>query len=303
MGGTNHTTETSAEIIAQSDEAVDAIRGMDNDALRSLSFEERFDYIAKVRNGLYARFPAPEDDPYQEIEDTEDTRNHIGVLRRITNSISLSSGYEDFIINVTKAAAEDLARNRTYVQQLLDWNNLEEAQRLSLIQTFHGSVIGHAQLALKKLRANDGVVHMVKPLRVTAFTDEPEPLEDGSVDALGGYASLNHETWPGVNDIAINVHPDAGFDSAAESIETIAHESAHVIEGFLAFTFGHHAPFVPDQLVTDAKLLYHMYEKEAYIIPRLETAYREQTNEVIARTAGETACQIMADAMVRMAPS
>lgn len=303
MGGTNHTTETRAEIIAKGDQAVADIRGMDSDQLHALPFETRFDYINAIKNGLHARFPAPDDNPGQEILDTEETRNPIGVLRRLTNSINLSDGYENFVMKIITSATEDLAKSTAYVRQLLDWDTLTKTQRVSLSQTFHDTVIGHAQLALRQLKANDGVIHMAKPLKVVPFVEEPELLEDGHVLSFNGYAALHHDEWPGAAYVGLNTHPYSGFDSATETIETIAHESAHVIEGFLAFTFGHHAPFVPDQFVGDGKLLYHMYDKEAYIMSRLATAYRDQTNEVVARKAGETANTIITDAMARMAPS
>jgi len=129
MGGTNHTAEASAEIIAKGDQAVADIRAMDSDELHALPFETRFDYINAIKNGLHARFPAPDDNPGQEILDTEETRQPIGVLRRLTHSINLSDGYENFVINIISSAAEDLANNTAYVRQLLDWDTLEETQK------------------------------------------------------------------------------------------------------------------------------------------------------------------------------
>jgi len=179
----------------------------------------------------------------------------------------------------------------------LNWASLEEEEKLSLVQEFHNTVIRGAKLALDKNNANMGLSHSVRPLIVEGFYDQPTVEEDGYETVLNGYASLDHTEWPGVENIKINVHERAGFESAQEAIETIAHESAHIIEGYLAFTFGHHAPFIPQKLRTDAELLYHMYDKEAYIMARIPSAYKNQANEVVAREAGETARNIVCKAM------
>lgn len=148
-----------------------------------------------------------------------------------------------------------------------------------------------------------GLSSTARPLTVQEFIDEPTMFDDEHETSFDGYAALSHDQWPGVQEIAMNTHDRSGFRSAIEAIETIAHESAHVIEGYLAYTFGHHAQFVPDKLTMDAKMLYHMYDQNAYVMGRLPMIYERQANEKMATAAGTLAAQIVSEAMHKLQPS
>lgn len=79
--------QTRDELIAFGAKAVSDVKKLDTPELQELSIEQRFSLINTIKNGLYATFPAPEEEPTQPIDRTPLSETHIAVLYRLENSL------------------------------------------------------------------------------------------------------------------------------------------------------------------------------------------------------------------------
>lgn len=238
--------------------------------------------------------------PNVPIDETKIPREKQALLK-LVHSINYSDYYTALIQTISRKAAVDLAENTAVVKQLLRWNKLSPEQRAGILNDFHKTMMAHAKNECVTCPELSG--HF-RPVSVGTVTEEPETCpETGASSIRDGYAKMNPRTWPGSDGIAINDHDLSGFQNALEAIETIAHETAHVIEGQLGFMHFHNPDCIPDILKEDAKQNFSRFHYDAYVGSRILSVYFAQANEKIAEIAGNITRNITKQAMDNLTPA
>lgn len=259
-----------------------------------LSITDRFSLIHHIKKVICTEFEPPDDNPFENIDEKK-AKNAINALSLLNATLKLSDDYQDFVLMVTKKAADELSANTRFIKDILRWKDLTTDNRLSLCQEFHDTVIGFAQQAFKGMQTHDPLAQATTPVNVLDFTQD--------INTLLGYVYIgvereNNNPTIVYDDIKLNVGCEQFKTDAAKTMGTVAHETAHIIEGVFASIYGHHEPFIPEIFRNDAKLLFNMHALDAYIGSRIYSAYIEQANERLASQAGTVAKEIITDAMM-----
>jgi len=266
--------------------------------IANMPFDDRYDLIHHIQEGILARAPAtPPKRPYQPIDESA-FKPQMRAIERVSDTLRLSDRYKDFVIDVSRSAALELAENTSEISKLLKWQEYDDITKSIHTVNFMHSLMGHFQSALRSKGASEDFISAVKPVGMKFPVIPPSISEDASVlTFIGGRANFDIKQLPDQYHVDINRSPEAMLDTPGNATEVIAHEYAHIIEATFAFMHAHHAPFIPPQFQRDAALLEAMHRKGGYISSRLHSEYEKQANELVAFEAGKTARHIITGAI------
>lgn len=203
------------------------------------------------------------------------------LLQTITDSIRASDEYKDALIFSTRNAVNSLTSQAEFIQDWKKWFQYSKDIQREILQELHNEIIKYSAIPLAK--------DPQKPLNLQAveihFYEAPS-----SEDPRRGYASRDAKT--GTMAVYINMHDDHCGKNFGDAIETLAHETSHIIEFQIAKLFNPDPTKSPlrEEFAHEAEAFQLMWGSRAYISGDISfDAYKEQINEHVAHMMGEVA--------------
>lgn len=251
-------------------------------SLDQLSISQCFDAKRHIVTSVLRRFPEPKDPNADNSIPKSAIPKETETLLLLARNIRLSSTYEDMITTAVQQAVQDLTSSVQNISLLMNWRKLDTETRFEVLKDFHNKIIEHARHYLDE---DSELGRFLTPCPLKEFTTAAKRNANGDIIHI-----LHGEARNFPYEVLINAHPDAKLDDLFETFNTVAHETAHIIEGlcsefYSVFTKAN----IPHWMLNDASILYNQQIHRAYIPGRIEKPYRIQVNEYVAFKAGKTA--------------
>lgn len=218
------------------------------------------------------------------------------LVERISEQIRARDEYKDALIFAGQRAVDFVTANPEDVKAWQDWYRYGTEDRVYRQdgKTFDGLEIQRRMLERLQERivfyasgilANDpeNAPLALTPTKVNLYQQPP------GENTNAGYVNINPET--GEREIYINTHPELQNNDLGNIINTLAHETAHIIEIQLANLYSRdpeNSGGLGQLFQREAEAFYIMHKSQAYVQPDISfEAYREQLNEHVADMMGE----------------
>lgn len=253
------------------------IADMRYDDIARFHEQQRFKAIARIKNVVLIKDPAPQDDPGK-LVCPERFSAEIAALTRISMTMSHTNAYNQWRENCRNLLFTRLLENNNFMRFLPQWESGDLSIKKGIHTIREREHTKAANDTFKPIFSSTKVKYFTKPRRQDPIP-ERRTITNGT---FTGNIKTNKRT------IHINDHLDSKFKSASTSLGNGQHEKLHDLGLQIGYLYGKGDIQNLSNQAQDAKIWYYLRSEKASIPYRIgEEAYRSQFHEVAAFDEGD----------------